>query len=224
MTNKINLIHYLAREAIGIIFSLIFTGKTTATALVTDSILYHEEQLFRRMASGDEKAFSEVYQTYFDPVYYYARRFLDNDQDAEDVASIVFQKLWTHRRTSFDSPMHLKSFLYTITRNDCLNHIKLLKRRTEREVEVMRKLEKGEEETFASHEFIAEMMKQIDKAMTSLPPQAARIFKLAYFEGKKNNEIATLLDINEHTVRNQKSHALKLLRTTFRVLLFLIKL
>jgi RNA polymerase sigma-70 factor (family 1) len=190
---------------------------------LTDSTLYNEEQLFRRMASGDERAFAEVYRTYFDPIYYYARRFLDNDQDAEDVASTVFQKLWAHRSDPFESTTHLKAFLYAITRNDCINHIKLLKRRTERELEVIRTLESGEEDTFASHEFIAEMMKQIDMAIESLPPQAARIFKLAYFEGKSNNEIADMLEINEHTVRNQKSHALRLLRIAFRILLIIAK-
>ena len=191
---------------------------------MTDSTLYHDGQLLLRMASGDERAFAEVYEIYFDPVFYYARRILDNDEDAEDVASTVFHKLWTRRTTAFESPMHLRAFLYAITRNDCLNHIKLLKRRTERELEVIRVLEKNEEDTFASHEFIAEIMKQVDIAIKTLPPQAARIFKLSYFEGKSNNEIAALLDINEHTVRNQKSHALKLLRVVFRVVTFFIKL
>ncbi|HJU45239.1 MAG TPA: sigma-70 family RNA polymerase sigma factor [Chitinophagaceae bacterium] len=191
---------------------------------MTDTTLYDEAQLFRRMASGEEKAFAEVYRTYFDPVYYYARRFLDNDQDAEDIASTVFQKLWVHRGEPFESVTHLKAFLYAITRNDCLNHIKLLKRRTERELEVIRRLEGWEEDAFASHEFIAEMMKQVDMAIESLPPQAARIFKLAYLEGKNNHEIAAMLDINEHTVRNQKSHALRLLRMTFRVILLFVRL
>lgn len=189
---------------------------------MTDSTLHNEGQLFSRMASGDESAFAEVYRTYFDPVYYYARRFLDNDQDAEDIASAVFQKLWTRRSTAFESLTHLKAFLYAITRNDCINHIKMLKRRTEREVEVIRMLESGEEDAFASHEFIAEMMKQIDVAMQSLPPQAARIFKLAYLEGKDNHEIAAMLEINEHTVRNQKSHALRLLRVAFRILIIFV--
>lgn len=189
-----------------------------------DTTLYDEAQLFRRMASGEERAFAEVYRVYFDPVYYYARRFLDNDQDAEDVASNVFQKLWAHQGDPFESAAHLKAFLYAVTRNDCINHIKLLKRRTERELEVIRRLEGWEEDSFASHEFIAEMMKQIDVAIENLPPQAARIFKLAYLEGKSNNEIAIMLEINEHTVRNQKSHALRLLRTAFRVIMFFVKL
>lgn len=188
---------------------------------MTDSTQYNEEQLFRRLASGDERAFAEVYRTYFDPIYYYARRFVD--QDAEDIASGVFQKLWARRGDPFESIAHLKAFLYMITRNDCLNHIKLLKRRTERELEIIRMLESGEEDAFASHEFIAEMMKQIDVVMVTLPPQAARIFKLAYLEGKNNHEIAALLAINEHTVRNQKSNALRLLRLAFRVLLFFFK-
>lgn len=176
------------------------------------------------MASGEEKAFAEVYRAWFDPVYYYARRFLDNDQDAEDVTSTVFQKLWSHKGEPFESLNHLKAFLYAVTRNDCLNHIKLLKRRTDRELEVIRRLENWEEDAFASHEFIAEMMKQIDIAIENLPPQAARIFKLAYLEGKDNHEIAALLDINEHTVRNQKSHALRLLRIAFRVFTFFVRL
>ena len=35
---------------------------------------------------------------------------------------------------------------------------------------------------------------------------------MSYFEGKKNQEIASMLEISVHTVKNQKARAIQLLR------------
>lgn len=37
-------------------------------------------------------------------------------------------------------------------------------------------------------------------------------FKMSFFDGKKNQEIASVLEISVHTVKNQKARAIQLLR------------
>lgn len=176
---------------------------------------YEESRLLRRIIAGDEQAYAAVYHFHLDSIFYFIRKYIFIEQDAEDLTSSVFQKLWLQRNT-IDAEKPLRPWLYTVARNLCFNHLKLSQRRTAREAEALRLLHAGQEDEFATHEFMEELMRGIEASMKKLPPQTANIFKMAYLEGKSNQEIAALLQINEHTVRNQKSHALKQLRLSFR--------
>lgn len=176
---------------------------------------YHEHELLERIIQGDEAAFTLVYSSHLDAIFYYVKKYLPGEQDAEDITASVFQTLWLQKAT-LDPSRPLRPWLYTIARNLCLNHLKLSQRRTARETEALQLLHTGEENEFAAHEFMEELMREIESLLKKLPPQAAAVFSMAFFEGKSNQEIAALLNINEHTVRNQKSLALKQLRLSFR--------
>lgn len=171
--------------------------------------------LLRRIIEGDEQAYTIVYRYHLDAIFYFIRKYVFIEQDAEDLTSSVFQKLWLQKNT-IDPEKPLRPWLYTVARNLCLNHLKLSQRRTAREAEALRRLHTGEENEFAAHEFIDELMRGIEITLKKLPPQTANIFTMAFLEGRSNQEIAALLHINEHTVRNQKSQALKQLRLSFR--------
>ncbi|MBO9635081.1 MAG: sigma-70 family RNA polymerase sigma factor [Chitinophagaceae bacterium] len=176
---------------------------------------YDENKLLRSLIEGDEQAYTLVYHHHLDAIFYFIRNYIFIEQDAEDLTSSVFQKLWLQRAT-LDPARPLRPWLYTVARNLCLNHLKLSQRRTAREAEALRILHTGEENEFAAHEFMEELMREIESSLKKLPPQTANIFTMAFLEGRSNQEIANLLQINEHTVRNQKSQALKQLRLSFR--------
>ena len=167
------------------------------------------------MIEGDEQAYTIVYHYHLDAIFYFIRKYIFIEQDAEDLSSSVFQQLWLQRNT-IDPSKPLRPWLYTVARNHCFNHLKLSQRRTAREAEALRRLYAGEENDFAAHEFMEELMREIEASLKKLPPQTANIFTMAFLEGRSNQEIAALLHINEHTVRNQKSQALKQLRLSFR--------
>jgi RNA polymerase sigma-70 factor (ECF subfamily) len=182
---------------------------------VSHNQTYDENKLLRRIIDGDEQAYTALYHYHLDAIFYFIRKYIFIEQDAEDISASVFQKLWLQRAT-LDPSKPLRPYLYTIARNLCLNHLKLSQRRTAREAEALRLLHTGEENDFAAHEFMEELMREIEVCIKKLPPQTANIFSMAFLEGKSNHEIAALLHINEHTVRNQKSQALKQLRLSFR--------
>lgn len=182
---------------------------------MSDNRTYDESRLLRCIIEGDEQAYTAIYRFHVDAIFYFIRKYIFIEQDAEDLTSSVFQKLWQQRHT-IDPSKPLRPWLYTVARNLCFNHLKLSQRRTAREAEALRILHAGEENDFAAHEFMEELMREIDLMLKELPPQTANIFSMAFLEGKSNHEIAAILQINEHTVRNQKSQALKQLRLSFR--------
>lgn len=182
---------------------------------VTPPPTYQETELLQRLIAGDEAAYTLVYSSHLDAIFYYVKKYLPGEQDAEDITASVFQTLWLQKAV-LDPSRPLRPWLYTIARNLCLNHLKSSQRRTAREADALQLLHAGEENEFAAHEFMEELMREIEILLKKLPPQTASIFSMAYFEGKSNQEIAAILRINEHTVRNQKSLALKQLRLSFR--------
>jgi RNA polymerase sigma factor (sigma-70 family) len=67
-------------------------------------------------------------------------------------------------------------------------------------------------------------LREIYKAINTLPAQCRRIFKMLYIQGKSIKEISTELEISASTIRTQKSRGLAVLKqkVKFFPLLFLI--
>jgi RNA polymerase sigma-70 factor (ECF subfamily) len=75
----------------------------------------------------------------------------------------------------------------------------------------------GEKEEFVLNEMIrAEVLKEVMNEINNLPEQCGKVLKLAYLDGLKNQEVAKVLNISVHTVKNQKARAIQLLRTRLR--------
>jgi len=78
-----------------------------------------EEIIFvKKIVSGDEKAFREFYKMFFPKIYKYAYRKLQNREQAEDITSETFFKIFKHLNT-YESRMNegLDIWVYSIERN-----------------------------------------------------------------------------------------------------------
>jgi RNA polymerase sigma-70 factor (ECF subfamily) len=80
--------------------------------------------------------------------------------------------------------------------------------------------EEGPANCFESIDF-KQLNADIDKAISELPEQMRRIFKLSRFEGLKYTEIATELNMSVKTVETQMGRALAKLREKLSVYLVL---
>ncbi len=76
--------------------------------------------LFKR---GDQQAFRHAFDTYYKPVTYFALKILNDDFYAEDIVSESFRKAWD-ARSKFATERHLENFLYLVTRNACISHLR----------------------------------------------------------------------------------------------------
>src|SRR5256886_7225817 len=80
-------------------------------------------QLDERYFSGDTAAFDEIMIRYERQIYRVCYRFVENRDDALDLAQDVFVKAFEHLPT-FRRESRLKTWLYRIAINHCLNHVK----------------------------------------------------------------------------------------------------
>lgn len=177
-------------------------------------------QLFRE---GDEKAFKAIYDRLFFPIYQYARRWLLVVQDAQDITSDSFIKLY-NRRSQFESIGNIEAFLRITVRNACFDHLRHIKVKTKRQEELIRELNREVEPDFAWVEIQEHYMQLIYAAVEKLPEKMKVIFLLSFEEGLKPAEIADRLGVTARTVTNQKINAIQILRRSLEkqsVLLFI---
>src|SRR2546427_13087542 len=79
--------------------------------------------LVERYLAGDTTAFDEIMIRYERQIYRVCYRFVENRDDAMDLAQEVFIKAFEHLAT-FRRESSLKTWLYRIAMNHCINHVK----------------------------------------------------------------------------------------------------
>ena len=81
------------------------------------------EELFIEIKYGNKIAFEKLYNNYNKLIYSIAYSILKNKQDAEDVAQIVFEKLYSIDKDKLPT-RNESSWLYSVTKNETINYLK----------------------------------------------------------------------------------------------------
>jgi RNA polymerase sigma-70 factor, ECF subfamily len=168
-----------------------------------------DQELFRALRDGDINAFEMYFKNLYQPLCNYANSFLYDREESEEIVQATFLTVWEKRET-LNVSSSVKSYLYAMVRNACLNLIKHEKIKQKYAVEASYTNEgyDGVMETVTS----VELEDRIAKAIEQLPEQCRLVFKLSRFEELKYQEIADQLEISVKTVENHIGKALKLMR------------
>lgn len=187
----------------------------------TDSILV------KLLKDGNTKVFESVYNRFFVRLFVYAREYVGNEEVAKELVQDTFLKLW-EVKTALNDDTHLSSYLYRITRNNCLNYLKHLKVQEKfRNYSALKRMELELNYNALNHDsaerlISEELEEKINQVIDSLPPRCKQVFKLSRFQDKKYREIAHELNISIKTVENQIQKALKILRENLNGLINVI--
>lgn len=171
-----------------------------------------DQKLLNSFNKGDEAAFKTVYHHYRYRVYEYARKWLLETQDAEDVTADTFIKLWNKKR-DFESFENITGFLLVTVRNSCIDILRHQKRKAEKETEIQYQYSQNND--FSLLEIKEGFLKLIYAEVEKMPTKMKEVFLLSYAEGLKPQEIAQKLNLSVQTVSNQKTNAIKLLKQAF---------
>jgi len=168
-----------------------------------------DRQLVSRLKVGDKKAFEEIFRKYREKIYYFAIRYYNSTEDAENVVQDVFIKLWDERE-GVKEELSLNNYIYTIAKNHLFNiQRKKINEKAYRNyiVDNMVQVSNLENELI-----YANLKAEMDKIIDELPPQRKKVFILSNFEGLSNKELALQLNLSVRTVEVHKSLALQTIR------------
>lgn len=158
--------------------------------------------------SWDAQRFRDTYDMYYRVMVNYAQKFLDRQEDAEDVVQETFVRLWQRKDTTYGEDGYLR-MLHTSVRNRCLDRLK--HQAVERAYSSRVTLET--EESLEEAIFAAEIYSRLFKEIERLPERQRETMRLVC-EGKSNAEIAEAMSVGIETVKNQKYKAIATLRKT----------
>lgn len=162
-----------------------------------------DKTIIEGISSGDKKAFKLVFEEYFNALCAFSYKYITDQSETEDIVQDVFISFWEHNK-DFDHINSIKAFLYTSTRNKCLNHLKHRIVTQKHEQALIYELES--DQFFISHVIEEEAFNQLYTEIRDLPESAKNIMLLA-LKGLKNREIAKKLNISENTVKTHKKIA-----------------
>ena len=159
--------------------------------------------------TGRENAYARLFNEYYRPLSIFASTYINDLESAKEIVQDLFVYLYENRK-SLVITTSLKSYLFQSVRNRCLNHIKHL----QVERKHLDQIAHDPQSTEDLHAKIAEteLEYRIFQIVSELPPKCREIFQMSRVKGKKNKEIADLLQISVRTVETQISNALKVLR------------
>ena len=152
-----------------------------------------EDKLLRDFQNGNPKAFASLFQRYKNQIYNFAYKMLGDKETAGDVTQEVFIKLFQ----SQENPVkinNLKSWLFTLTRNLCLNKI----RDTKKEIS----LESLVEEKSVENEVSLLSSIKLQKAVMSLEPSLKEALILREYQGFSYAEISEILGLSISGVKS----------------------
>ncbi len=178
----------------------------------------YDFSLVGKLKNGNVASFEIIYKSHYKRIYHFAFQYLQNEQISHNIIQDVFSSLWDNRE-KLASNTNLNAWLFTVTKNKCLKHIRALKTEqkflnslTEKRLllnyDALNSLD-------TSPGTFEEIEKIIRETLEKLPPQCRKVFELSRFEDKKYSEIAEDLQIAQKTVETHISNALK----TFRIAL-----
>ncbi|MDG1260964.1 MAG: RNA polymerase sigma factor [Flavobacteriales bacterium] len=182
-----------------------------------------DEQLMQKVASGDDKAFSELYDRYADKLLNYFFKMLWKDREmAEDFVQELFMKV-IKKPEQFDDSRMFKTWIYSIANNMCKNayrhHEVVEKAATQLHAEAQHVEFQQTDET---HDFNTFRLK-LDNCLSKLDENKQLTFRLRYDEHCSIQEIATQLECSEGTVKSRLFYTLKFLNAELKGFKHLLK-
>ncbi|MEP6665226.1 MAG: ECF RNA polymerase sigma factor SigK [Nocardioidaceae bacterium] len=172
-------------------------------------------ELMRRVARGDQKAFTAFYDATARSVFGIVLRVLRDRAQAEEVTQEVYVDAWRHA-SRFDAAQGTAtSWLNTIAHRKAVDRVRSSERSIQRD---QRHFEFEATQTVAdatdvSDEVISQDESRRVRDAMQLLPEAQRIaIWLAYFEGRSHREVAEALGLPLGTVKTRIRDAMKRLR------------
>ena len=178
--------------------------------MITDTTKHIDKLLVIRLIEGNEKVFRKLFDSYRNDLYRFSLSMVVSKTYAEEIIQDIFLYLCMNRET-LNPELSIKSYLFTIARNDTISFLKKAANNRKMREEIFYTSQK---QVYSTERYVREAELEIikEEALELLTPRRRQIFEMSRNEGKSYKEIARELNISSNTVRNHMSSSLETLR------------
>ena len=184
-----------------------------------------EQQLVFQLKNGNQASFQKLYAVYAPKLFAFSRKYLNSQEDAEEIVQEVFLRIW-EKRGNIDENQSFSSYVIQAAKHRIFNGFR--KKVNEQAYLDFLIYADNSYSNFTELDVeYQEVKEKAESAIESMPPKRQEIFRLSRESGLKNKEIAEKLQISIKTVENQMGQALKYLRgelSEYHMLIFLFLL
>ena len=159
---------------------------------------------------GEARGLSHFFHRLHPALSLYANRFVQDQDLAEEIASIAFVKTWKNH-SKLNTYAAIRAYLYKCVRNECMTELKRQGRRKEIYNIYMSKTV-DDIRTALDDLVRIEVHAQLHEAIKELSPGNQKVIYMHYMEGKTTAEIAKELNISDSSVKTMKYRGLDMLR------------
>lgn len=173
-------------------------------------------RLALRAASGEQKAFDELYAATVETAYYTATLVLTSQEDIADALQISYMKAFAHIG-ELEHPESFEKWLKKIVINECRNYLRDNGKHIFSTVYIGGSYDDVESSDLtvdiAGNE---ELRRTLDEILSSLPEKQRVCVNLFYYEKYSVAEIAALLGISEGTVKSRLHYGRRALERKYK--------
>ncbi len=167
-----------------------------------------DHKLWQEICASNEKAFSIVFDKYFNRLSYFTHSIVKDHEAVEDIVSDVFVKLWLNRH-KIKLTTGLKPYLFTAAKNTALNYLRSSKMNLC--IEDVPEKDMISNVSADSDLVHNEVLSEFKELLRMMSPQQSLVIKLHKLEGLSQKEVADKLSISLKTVQNHIYLAMKFL-------------
>ncbi len=161
-----------------------------------------DHEIIRECLTGDEDAFAALVGRHQERAFWAAYRVVGNAEAARDVAQEAFVRVW-RALERFDFSMAFTTWLYRITVNLAIDHLRRNKRHKGVDIEVLREglADGGHDIAPQYRESQRELSGRVRAVLATLDEKYRTVLALRDLEGLSSKQISDISGISHATVR-----------------------
>lgn len=176
------------------------------------------------ISKKNEKVFKNFFDKHYKELVVYANGYLFDKDSSEDIVQEIFIYIWENAY-KLNIETSIKSYLYAMVRNKCLNYLKSIKLTDSFEL-LDFNINLITEHVFNSttEEDKKIVYHQILKIIDTLPEKMQQVVKLKFLHNYKYSEIASELDVSINTVKTQLKRAKLKITESITIIVILLQM
>lgn len=157
-----------------------------------------------------KEEFEKFFREYYSRIYYFAHRFVFDEEVCRDLVSECFMQMWNNISTIDSDKM--TGYLFTSVRNKSLTYLKKNKAINMVDNSLLQDLSTETEDSWIQRE---ERLEAMEEEMNKLSERTRYVLEQCYYNGHTYKEVADMLDISVSGVKKHIVKALAQLRSHF---------